>query len=272
MNENKKQYILYFDLLNIAACLCVIFMHCNGAVHTFSNTRLWKESLIVETLAYWAVPIFFMLSGATLFNYRDKYSTEVYFKKRIVKTFVPYILWNLIRILEEVLKGNMDLASLNLFEVVRIILTNGMENVYWFFIPLFMVYLSIPVLSCLRENRKMLFYMAFVGLMTYSILPFIFSLINMPYNSSLYFPITGGYIIFAVLGYLLSTAHFKAIYRYVIYGLGIAGIIIRYGMTYVLSIQHNELNKVSWGYLNIPSVMLAVAVFTFFDMQIGKLY
>ena len=57
-----KKYVLYYDLLNICACLCVIFMHCNGIVHGFSDSRAWKEALIVEVLAYWAVPVFFMIS------------------------------------------------------------------------------------------------------------------------------------------------------------------------------------------------------------------
>lgn len=97
----KKNYILYFDLLNIIACLCVIYMHCNSVVHTYSNTRVWKESLFVETVAYWAVPIFFMLSGATLMEYREKYDTKTYFVKRILKTFVPFIFWNIFILIEK---------------------------------------------------------------------------------------------------------------------------------------------------------------------------
>lgn len=30
--------IAYFDVLNIAACFCVIAMHFNGLVHSFSPT------------------------------------------------------------------------------------------------------------------------------------------------------------------------------------------------------------------------------------------
>ncbi len=44
------------------------FMHCNGIVHFYDNSRAWKESMVVETLCYWAVPVFFMITGATLWN------------------------------------------------------------------------------------------------------------------------------------------------------------------------------------------------------------
>lgn len=54
----KKEKILYYDILNILACICVVAMHCNGIVHSYSNTIEWKSALIVEVVAYWAVPVF----------------------------------------------------------------------------------------------------------------------------------------------------------------------------------------------------------------------
>lgn len=84
-NTNKNSRIVYFDILNIIACLAVCYLHCNGGVHSFSNTRFWKESLVIEVLCYFAVPIFIMLSGATLLKYKERYTTKQYFKKRIEK-------------------------------------------------------------------------------------------------------------------------------------------------------------------------------------------
>ena len=63
-----KKRLYYIDVLNMLACLSVIFMHCNGIVHFYDNSRAWKESMVVETLCYWAVPVFFMITGATLWN------------------------------------------------------------------------------------------------------------------------------------------------------------------------------------------------------------
>ncbi len=56
------------------------------------------------------------------------------------------------------------------------------EGVYWFFIPLFAVYLSIPVLSLLRKNRKILLYMVSMSIMTISILPTACVLMGITYN------------------------------------------------------------------------------------------
>lgn len=264
MNKEKK-HILYFDLLNIIACLCVIYMHCNSAVHTYSNTRVWKESLLVEVVAYWAVPIFFMLSGATLMEYRNKYNTKTYFKKRIFKTFVPFIVWNIFILIEKgLVEKTIELGSIKFTTLIDMILNSKIESIYWFFIPLFMIYLSIPILAQLKGNLKVLTYMAGIGIVTYSILPFIMSIMNIQFNTNLNFPLTSGYIIFVIVGYLLSKIDLSKKSRYLIYLGGVIGIVIRYGMTYTLSIRDGQLNKMSWGYLNLPSVLLAVAVFTLF--------
>lgn len=89
----ERKRIVYFDVLNVLACLCVVGMHCNGAVHAFSDSSVWRQSLLVDVLAYWAVPVFVMLSGATLMNYRRRYSTKVFLRRRFLKTGVPLVIW-----------------------------------------------------------------------------------------------------------------------------------------------------------------------------------
>lgn len=97
--EEEKKRIIYYDLLNVVACISVIAMHCNGIVHSYANTIEWKESLVVEVIAYWAVPIFFMLSGATLIEYRAKYTTRTFLKKRVEKTLIPFVAWSFLMLL-----------------------------------------------------------------------------------------------------------------------------------------------------------------------------
>ena len=53
----QKKRLLYIDILNIIACMCVIFMHCNGIAHQYSDTTAWRQSMVIETIAYWAVPV-----------------------------------------------------------------------------------------------------------------------------------------------------------------------------------------------------------------------
>lgn len=50
MMETKvsKQNLHYINVLNVLACLCVVGLHCNGAVHAPTNQSYWYQSLIVK--------------------------------------------------------------------------------------------------------------------------------------------------------------------------------------------------------------------------------
>ena len=102
------------------------------------------------------------------------------------------------------------------------------------------------------------------GFLTISILPFLCNCMSIEFNPSLSFPVTGGYVMLVVLGYLLSVNRIfkktKMDYRIVV---GILGAVARYAGTYILS-KDGTVNQLFWGYQNWPSVCLAAAVFIAF--------
>lgn len=81
----SNRRIVYYDLLNILACFCVVCLHSNAMVHTYVPGLNWIGGLAIEVVCYWAVPIFFMLSGANLMRYTDRYDTKTFFKKKILE-------------------------------------------------------------------------------------------------------------------------------------------------------------------------------------------
>ena len=48
---------------------------------------------MIESVFYSAVPVFFMITGATLMDCRKRYSTAVFLKKRFTRTVIPYLGW-----------------------------------------------------------------------------------------------------------------------------------------------------------------------------------
>lgn len=259
-----KQRKTYLDALNILACICVIYMHCNGIVHTYSDTPVWRQSMIVETLAYWAVPVFFMISGATLLNYRQRYDTKTYLKRRMIRVGIPFIAWSMINLVWKVHAGKL-VIEYSIPALFSAFINSRIENVYWFFIPLFTVYFSIPVLSKLIADRNILKYMIVFGFLSYSVFPTFFLLLRMDYNMGLNFPLTGGYILYVLIGYYLSTENLVAGQRYFIYLLAIGGAGLRYFSIVIFSVGQKEVYKVFWGYLNFPTVFLAVGIFVLFQ-------
>ena len=260
----KKKRIVYFELLTIVATFCVVWLHCNSIVHQFSDTTAWKQSLIVEVIAYWAVPVFFMMSGATLMNYRDKYDTKSFFIKRIQKTVIPFIVWSILILIAYTYSGRFTFETFSFRAVIDALLFSKMMSIYWFFLPLFSVYLCIPVLSLLAKNRKILWYIFGMSAVLNSLLPGLFELMGETWNSGLMFPMGVGNVIMAILGYLLATTELSRKQRTLIYIVGICAAAFRYIHTYVFSIKEGQLNKTTWGYTSVATICLATAVFVFF--------
>lgn len=255
----KKKSIAYFDFLNIAACLCVIGMHCNGIVHRFEDVPAWYVSMGVETLGYWAVPVFCMLSGATMMNYRDRYTTSQFLKRRLLRVGIPLLFWTALFYLWKRHTGEILWTGHRSF--LNLLMGFGVEPVYWFFAPLLMIYLALPVLSKFAQDRALQRYVLAVGILSISVLPAVCSALELSYNSSFYFPVLGGYLLFPVLGWYLHNTEFKAWQKWIIYGLGLLSLAARWGHTVLTFRADGVANQLTWGYKNLPAVILSVAVF-----------
>jgi len=164
-----SKHIAYFDILNIVACISVVILHANGAVHQYVHDSTWWIRVFYEVAFYFAVPIFFMLSGATLLRYRQRYDTSTYIHKRIHRAFIPFILFSTIFMLLAIARDayhGEEIHSLHYIAAFcsgRLMWTN-----YWFFIPLFLLYIFIPFISLitnqLSDNKILLLAGIIIGL------------------------------------------------------------------------------------------------------------
>lgn len=269
--ENNKKYILYFDLLNIFACFAVVALHVNGAVHTFAKTRNWVSCMFIEALFYFAVPVFFMLTGATLMNYRKRYDTGAFFKKRIFKTFVPFMIWSIIGICWSIFytKG-MKISDINTPAkfISAVINCKGM-GIYWFFPALFSVYLTIPLFSLVDEDKRIgkkgiFTYLILVYIVLNVLLPFVCRLTGIQWNSALNAVSCGGYVVWFLIGYLLANTDINKKFRILIYILGLLGFFMYFYLTVQKSFKAGNFDKTYAGYMNIPAMFMGTAVFVFF--------
>ncbi|MBS6453863.1 MAG: acyltransferase [Butyrivibrio sp.] len=269
--ENNKKYILYFDLLNIFACFAVVALHVNGAVHTFAKTRNWVSCMFIEALFYFAVPVFFMLTGATLMNYRKRYDTGAFFKKRIFKTFVPFMIWSIIGICWSIFytKG-MKISDINTPAkfISAVINCKGM-GIYWFFPALFSVYLTIPLFSLVDEDKRIgkkgiFTYLILVYIVLNVLLPFVCRLTGIQWNSALNAVSCGGYVVWFLIGYLLANTDINKKFRILIYILGLIGFFVYFYLTVQNSFKTGKFDKTYAGYMNIPAIFMGTAVFVFF--------
>ena len=80
-------------LMNVISMLAVVYLHANDCFWAFSTDRYWKSANIIEAGLYFAVPCFFMITGANLLDYRQRYDTKTFFNQTSEKNSLSiYIL------------------------------------------------------------------------------------------------------------------------------------------------------------------------------------
>lgn len=254
---------LYISVLNCIACLGVIFLHANSIFWSHPIGLLWTSANFIETFFYWPVPVFFMISGATLMKYRERYSTTKFLKRRINKTVVPFLFWSIVAgvFMARITGTSMDW---NVLHIIDNIFNTRYFSIYWFFIPLFAIYLSLPMISRITEYRALFYYFIILGIIFVFTIPMICSLLHINMNSAVIPPVVSGYIVYVMLGYILNCTDFCKKTRAIIYLMGFLGWFMHFMGTSVLSAGVQEINGTFKGHTNLPCLLHSVAVFVLF--------
>ena len=257
MANNKR--IAYFDILNVLSCFGVVCLHSNGYVHSFVKDSWWWLRVLVEVLFYFAVPVFFMLSGATLMTYRERYSTTKFIQKRFTKAVIPYLLWGVFFI---IVHSFYDSSSISMGGIIMSITTGKIPYTnYWFFIPLFLLYVFIPFLSLMvvRMNFRQMTCLIAVMFLFQSLLPTLYAIMGQEFKILL--PL-GGYFIYALLGYYMATFDIEKNNKlcYAVFLIAILSMMVRYWLLYI----SNEKEPILFTYFGLYSIFPASAVFLLF--------
>lgn len=249
----------YITVLTVLSSFAVMMLHFNGVFWNHPAGSLWISSNIIETAFYFAVPVFFMITGCTLIDYRERYSTRVFFYKRFMRTVLPFIIWSLIAYLFWCARGG-KLCLSPLF-VLKGIINCHFMSIYWFFMPLFGIYLSIPVLSMLPEKVKVFTYMSLLAFCTLCLPGFLTQAVGGHFfPKSLEFPLCSGYLIYPLLGYVLHKVELRSIVRLLIYVAGAASAVAHFFATLMLS-DSAGICMLFKNYQHCTTVFFAVAIF-----------
>lgn len=271
MHNNRIEYI---SLASVVSALAVIFLHTNDCFWTFSTARYWFSANIIESVFYFAVPIFFMISGAMLIGYNDRYDLKTYFSKRFTKTVIPFIIWSFIGLAFQIFYlNNIKMGDVNLTYLINGLINGNLTKVYWFFIPLFCTYLAIPLFSLVPDDkRKEIFtYLATLGFILNILIPFIIFVFNLKISWGISIAASSGYLFFTLTGYLLHKYELKQKYKLILYLLAIIGLGMHIIGTYDLSIAAGKIVSTYKGYYNLPCALYSLGIFVFIKYDLVKL-
>ena len=251
--------------MQVICALSVVTLHVNSCFWIFSATEwYWISANIIECVLYFAVPIFFMITGITLLDYQERYSTRVYFHKRIEKTVIPYIFWSMMGIVCRLLVGKLSCETVTFKWVINGLLSaETIIDTYWFFAPLFCVYLSIPLFAAIKKEKKKYVadYIILAGFLINVFLPFINNVFQLNWSFPYSVTVVSGYLFWVWVGYRLYYYPPTKQQKIVIYILAIMGIFLHLVGTDILSREAGSVQKTFKGYTNLPCVLYVPGVF-----------
>ena len=93
---NNHKHLFYFDFLRIFACICVVFMHTASSSLVRVGGIGWEILNCVTSLAFCAVPLFFMMSGYLLLSSNKTCDIKNLFLHRLPRLLVPLAVWSTI--------------------------------------------------------------------------------------------------------------------------------------------------------------------------------
>lgn len=156
--EIKRRY--YIDILRILACFMVVFNHFDLGFYAFHNKQQGTVSywllLAFSVFCKFAVPLFFMISGALLLKKDEPIS--VLYKKRILKIVVVLLVTSLLYFFfEKYVINNTDVGLSKIY-------TEETEYHLWYLYSYIAFLISLPFLRSIAKDltRNKIIYLAVV--------------------------------------------------------------------------------------------------------------
>lgn len=264
-SSSSASRVDWISFASVVSTVSVVLLHTNGCYWDFSYTEMyWKTANIIDGVFFFAVPVFFMISGATLVNFYERYDLGTYFKKRITKTVIPYVFWSLFGVAFQVFYlKTIDASEVTVSYLLTGLSSGSLVEIYWFFIPLFSVYLSIPLFAAVpEERRKSVFtYVSVAAFIVNGTLPFVAGLFELPISASLTISVGAEYLFYIPTGYLLSHYEVSPKVKTALYASGLVGLIIHLVGTYELSFEAGSVVQTFKSDTIATTMMYSVAVF-----------
>ena len=265
MNKRK----IYLDILRIIATIAVIVIHIVAIPLLQQDVKSINFTIytIIDSLARFSVPVFFMMSGALFLGNKETNYKKLYFKN-ILRLFICLcIFFFFYSYLGTYFTTNKLLNTNEIKNIIKSFLSGKLYIHLWFLYYIIALYIISPLLKKLVINlneKKDIYYYIILMFIFIGILPTlsefkIFRHIEFLNNFNLGF--FSGYISYFVLGYLLDNYELNKKEYKAINILGIIGILTISIGTIFLSIRYKGLSDILFEYESFPVMLYSIFIY-----------
>ena len=238
----KKERIWYWDILRIAAVVCLVIRHISTASFDFVEPLgpKWWVFNIYGSLVAWMVPVYLMLSGASFLDPSRNISVKTLYTKNIFRMLVAFFAWSGLYVVYNIVSGqdNIRPAHIMLFE----------GHFHLWFLPMIIgIYMLIPVFRLATRTLRGTAYVFFVSLIVSVALPTLQDIGWFPgeelFTGANNIGFISAHVCFFFAGYLFHKVDLTKRQRMILYCLAIlatAGVFIGTWRLTLKEMVHNE--------------------------------
>ncbi|MGN5651060.1 acyltransferase [Bacillus sp. Brlt_9] len=233
------------------AILAVLMIHVSAPLLYRQPDLKWWIANGFDSISRFAVPLFLMVSGGLLLHKQE--STKIYFKKRLSKILIPFIVWSFIYYLYK------SSGSFQITEFIQELFSAKVYYHLWYFYIIIPLYLLIPIIRKVIASipsRFIFFYAIASSIIVtsqniFSLGGWEIALFSNPFSTSLSY---------LMLGYTLTHREFRGKY---ISGLALVSFIVIFIGTYYTSVIANngKVNEALYDPFGLPVLMYTLCVF-----------
>ena len=160
---SEKPNIQYLDSLRTIAMLGVILIHVSSPLVNMTwgkNMPYWWIGNVMDSAVRFAVPVFLMLSGATLLG--KEYNLKDFYKHRFSRVLIPFLFWLVVYWIYRWTTLSIKMQPHDLAAILswagNLFLKEGVSKHFWYIYMIVFIYLFVPLLNkgLKRLNMSML--------------------------------------------------------------------------------------------------------------------
>ncbi len=275
-NTTLSSRVVYLDVLRVFSVFCMMMLHVAASNwSSVSPSSLeWQVFNFYDSLVRFCVPVFVMISGVFFLDPNKKVTFKGLISKNIPRVVVAFLFWSALYYTEAFFYSSQEQTVSAYIARSDRILTGHYHQ--WFLLMIVRIYLFVPLLRIITKSKKrteifiLLHFLAVVGLRTIAGAMGVDNYFTQSSNTIDLLIILrfSGYF---VIGYYLYTFSLSKIQKYILYSLGVLGLVFTIVATSSISVEAGRGLETWYDNLVATTYFVSIAVFMFFKEVVSKI-